>query len=226
MHRLVIVMLVLLLAGSAFARDRADMPVNPKAVNNDAASPTLPEGQDATIIQMRNTTVYLNSADFMAVLAPGYYFDNFAWLGWGTIGGDLTYPFGPINGYGFTASAPNGLYSIPGAVSTNSAYETMTLDFTGLPVFAIGGDFFATDFDGVAISAVVTVTLSDGTMIDLNAPARFAGFASDMAISYVTIATPNTGVQAWVTLDNLYLGQAGGVAAELTTFGNVKALFN
>lgn len=226
MQRFVTLILILLVAGSALALDRADMPSNPAAFNNDAASPALPEGQDVTIFQMRDTTVYLNSGDFLALLEPGYYFDNFGWLDWGTIGGDLSYQFGPVNGYSFTASAPNGLYSIPGALSTNSAYETLTLDFDGLPVFAVGGDFYATDFDGVPITATVTLLLSDGTTVDLDSPARFAGFVSDVAITQLTVSTPNTGTSAWVTLDNFYVGQTGTVAAELTTFGGIKALFD
>lgn len=216
--------MALMVAGTAMAADRSSMPDNPKAVRQDMASPANPHGDGIVVDSTRETIVYTTLAEFLGVLEPGYYFNDFASLDWGTIN-EPSYPFGPVNGYGYTVAAASGVFSIPGAVSTNSAYDSLTITFSGLPVFAVGGDFFGTDFDGVAIPSTVTVTLADGTTVDITYPARFIGFSSQAAIASLTVSTANTGVSTWVTVDNFYVGSANPVAVEMRTFGNVKALF-
>jgi len=102
----------------------------------------------------------------------------------------------------------------------------MVLDFDGLPVFAVGGDFFGTDFDGNPIPASVTVTLADGTTVNLEQPATFAGFSSDVAISQLTVSVENLGVNVYLAYDNFYVGQLGAVSSQASTWGDVKALFD
>lgn len=181
-------------------------------------------GDGHVVRDQRTVTVYDDLDAFLAVLAPDYYFDDFAWADWGTVSGP-SYTFGPVNGYSYTASSPGELFSVPGAISTNSPLDELTITFDGLPVTAVGGDFFMTDFDGNPISEPITVTLDDGTTVDMTYPTVFAGFASDVAITSLTLTTTAT-TNSWVAFDNLYVGQLGTVAAEPTSFSQVKALFD
>ena len=216
-------LLVLALAGSLLAADRTTMPENPNAyVQPEGWSDGL-MGEAPVITIERSTTVYTNLADFLAVLNPGYYFDNFAWAGWG-VPNAPSYDFGPVNGYSYTASAVGGIFGIPGAISTNSAGDPMTIVFTGLPVTAVGGDFFCTDFDGIPVSVNTIVTLADGTSVTLAWPTVFVGFASTVPITSLIIDTDAT-INAWVTLDNFYVGETGVIATEGLTLSHIKTLF-
>jgi hypothetical protein len=218
-----IAILILVVVGAAGGMDRSEM------INN--ANPYYPSGEpqhgpqngDGVVItQLRDATVYYNLADFLAVIDPVYYFDDFSWLDWGTISGDLTYQFGPVNGYSYTASAPNGIFSIPGAVSTNTAEDPLTLTFDGLPVTAVAGDFFGTDFDGIPMPTVTTVELDDGTIVQLDYPTTFVGFTTQVPIVTLTI-TVFDGL--WATYDNFYVGQLAIVPVEEQSWTAIKALY-
>ncbi len=217
--------LILALAVTAGAADRATLSNNPGAYHPTGEVNHGPQnGEGFVITEQRTATVYYNLADFLAVIDDDYYFDDFSWLSWGTIGGELTYQFGPVNGYSYTASAPNGLYSIPGAVSTNTAEDPLTLTFDGLPVTAVAGDFLATDFDGVPMPTTVTVTLDDGTIVQLDYPTTFVGFTIATEIVEMTITT-SAGDGLWPTFDNFYCGQVGTVPVEEQSWGRIKGLY-
>ncbi len=146
-----IVALILALVVAAGATDRAAMPVNPNACKPPAEPHHGPQNGDGFVITtQRAATVYYNLAEFLAVLEADYYFDDFAWLDWATISNVVSYQFGPVNGYSYTAFAANELFSIPGAMSTSAAEDPIILTFDGLPVTAVAGDFFGTDFDGIS----------------------------------------------------------------------------
>lgn len=217
-------LLILGLATLAVAADRDTMPDNPNAVELPADWSSQLKGGDMVVDQQRLITVYDNVGDFTAVLAPDYYFDDFSWCDWETVSGP-SYTFGPVNGYSYTAAAPGDLFSVPGAISTNSPLDSITITFDGLPVFAVGGDFFVTDFDGNPIAGNCIVTMDDGTTVTLNYPTVFAGFVSDIAIVSMTLTTDEA-VDCWVAFDNFYVGQVGTVAAEQTSLSSVKALFD
>lgn len=212
---------MLLLTNPVAALDRSDLPDNPNAIN--PGSVTMPEGGELVVTNQRDVTVFDNLDDFLAVLDSEYYFDDFEWLDWGTISSE-TYTFGPVNGYSYTASSifDNGLYSIPGALSLNFLEESMVIDFDGLPVFAVGGDFFTTDYDGVPVDGTIVVSLDDGTTVELSSPQMFAGFLSTQAITQLVLNP----VENWATLDNFYVGQMGSVSSAESTWGAVKVLFH
>jgi hypothetical protein len=223
MRPIVIAILMLALAVSAGAADRATMPDNPNATSQ-------PNGLDPaqvgsfTVDTQRDVTVYDDPDAFLGILAPGFYFEDFSAYGWGDIS-EVIYSFGPVNGYSYLAICDGQLYSVPGALSTNSAFDPMTIEFDGLPVTAVGGDFFTTDFDGAPNAFPITVTLDDGTSVTLEYPTVFAGFTSTVPIASITLTTPDQGTNAWVTLDNFYVGEVGAVAVEGVTLSQVKALF-
>ena len=220
--------LVLAIPDLGFAIDRSSMPANPDVSGHGAVAPAKPDGRGTTIVQSRDATIYFDPLEFVPLLAPDYYFDDFAGFTFGDpIHAEPSWQFGPVNGYSYTASTPGGtgIFSIPGAVSTTSAFDPLLIVFDGLPVFAVGGDFFGTDYDGNPIAAVIRVTLADGTTVDLELPAVFVGFTSAEPIVQLTITTENTGTGVWVAYDNFYVGTSGPVAHEASSWSSVKALF-
>ena len=223
MRFFVIVTLILALVGTASAADRTTVPDNPNAYCPLGEMPDGPQNGDGLVVTtLRDATVYYDLDEFLAVLAGDFYFDDFAWLGWGTIAGELTYQFGPVNGYSYTASAVEGLYSIPGAMSTNAPEDPLTLTFDGLPVTAVAGDFFGTDFDGNPVVTVITITLGDGTSVELTYPTVFVGFTS---VEPSTSMTISCGDGLWATYDNFYVGQVVMVPVEDWSWGNIKAMY-
>jgi hypothetical protein len=218
-----IVALILALVVAAGATDRAAMPVNPNACKPPAEPHHGPQNGDGFVITtQRAATVYYNLAEFLAVLEADYYFDDFAWLDWATISNVVSYQFGPVNGYSYTAFAANELFSIPGAMSTSAAEDPIILTFDGLPVTAVAGDFFGTDFDGNPMITVVTVALDDGTTVELTYPTAFVGFTTVVPIVSMTISC---GDGLWATYDNFYVGQMAFVPVEDRSWGRIKTLY-
>ena len=222
MRFFVIATLILALVGTASAADRTTMPDNPNAYCPVGDTPDGPQNGDGLVVTtLRDATVYYNHDEFVAVLAGDFFFDDFAWLGWGTISAP-SYQFGPVNGYSYTASAVENVFSIPGAMSTNAHGDPLTIVFDGLPVTAVGGDFYCSDFDGNPVVAVITITLGDGTSVELTYPTVFVGFASVEPITSMTISC---GEDVWATYDNFYVGQELVVPVENQSWGNIKAMY-
>lgn len=218
-----ITVLILAVVGTAGAINRSDM------INN--ADPYYPpdqpqhgpqNGDGVVITTLRDATVYYSLAGFLDAIQGDYYLDDFSWLDWGTISGVTTYQFGPVNGYSYTAFAASELFSIPGAMSTNSAEDPLILTFDGLPVTAVAGDFFGTDFNGNPVATVVTVALDDGTTVELTLPTVFVGFTTPAPITTLTISC---GGGLWATYDNFYVGQMAIVPVEERSWGLIKALY-
>jgi PEP-CTERM motif len=123
-----------------------------------------------------------------------------------------------VGTYGYAVSAPEGLFGIAGDPDTwlgpFSSFDTMTFDtFTG-GVQAIGGNFFATNLDGVFFPGqTVVVTVTDS----LNATAQlsytnseltdFAGFTSTGTITSLTVQIAARQNEAFATANNLILAQ-------------------
>lgn len=219
MRILATTILILAVACGALAADRSDLPDNPNAYKQPADWSTGLYGDDP-VVDMVRATVYTDIDDFLAVLAPGYYFDDFSWATWQDPYAP-SYQFGPVNGYSYTASASSYLFGIPGAISTNSATDPITIVFDGDPVTAVGGDFFLTDYDGFPVSGTATVQLDDGTTVYLDYPTVFAGFTSVTPIVSMTLTPSND----WMTFDNMYVGALNVTPTEATTLSRVKALF-
>ena len=153
--------------------------------------------------------VYTTEASFLTQLQPGYYLEDFNGYKYGNPldGNQTSQTYGPVNGYSWTASAPNGLFSNPGALSTNNAIDLLTITFTGDPVTALGGIFASTDANGNVIQQLVTITLSDGTTASLTG-SDFRGFTSAAPITFLTIDAIDQPSSNWPQLDHFYVGSA------------------
>jgi hypothetical protein len=222
MRFFVTAILIVAVVGTAGAFDRITELNNPNAYQPSGEPQHGPQnGEGVNIKASSDAMVYYSLADFLAVIQPDYFFDDFSWCGWGTVS-EPEYQFGPVNGYSYTAWASGGVFSIPGAMSTNSYEDPLVLTFDGLPVTAVGGDFFATDFDGNPMVTLVTVALDDGTVVDLTYPTTFVGFTSPVPMVSLTISC---GDLLWATYDNFYVGQMSIVPVEDTSWGAIKSLY-
>ena len=103
----------------------------------------------------------------------------------------------PMSGYTISASAPGELFAETGLFSTNNPMP-LTFTFTGTLPTAVGGLFFMTNSSFNAVSSALSVTLNDGTFINLPAPSAlnligaFAGFTSNVGITSLTVGPPVT----------------------------------
>ncbi len=172
-----------------------------------------------------SATVYTDLASFMANVAPGSYSENFAGVPTGSV---PSLNFGPVNGFAYTVGATglgsNNLFNDPGIVSTDSALDSLIITFTGAPVTAVGGNFWASDISFFPTGTDITINLSDGTNVSYTStgPADFRGFISNVAITSMTIDAPDVPANAWATMDNLVVGSAipaPGAAAVLGLAG-------
>ena len=147
-------------------------------------------------------TVYTDETAFLGATQPGYYLEDFNDYYFGSFTGpSLDFSMGS---WAYTISAPQELYSVDGAMSTNVAADPMYVDFTGDPVTSVGGIFWASDFDGYYVPGDITLTLSDGTVENYSpsGTTTFRGFTSDVPITQLTITTPTD----WPVMDHFYVG--------------------
>jgi hypothetical protein len=155
-------------------------------------------------------TNYFNEPSFLAALAGPYYVEDFTGYTYGSPldGTQTSQAYGPVNGFAYNALCAGGLWSNDSALSTNSAFDTITLDFTGAPVTAVGGNLVVTDINGNIISGDVIITLEDGSQQTLtNQTANdFFGFSTTIPIASVQF-TADGSVNSWIQLDHLYVGQ-------------------
>ena len=142
--------------------------------------------------------------------------------------GQVTRNFAALNGYypspldvsfsGYTISAsangigPGLFVGNPGGLfSTNPVNVPLTFTFTGTLPTAVGGLFFTTDVNFNALSSTLTVSLNDGTFINLPAPSAlnltgaFAGFTSDVGITSLVVGGPFSTSLAFATVTSLYV---------------------
>ncbi len=150
-------------------------------------------------------TVYTDSTSFLGNVAAGYFLNDFE-----SVAADSTADItGSFNGFSYTISGVTGsLYNGPGFVSLSSFSDSIEVTFTGNPVTAIGGNFWATNFDFSSAASDITILLSDGTSTTFSpfGPTDFRGFTSSVAISSMVVSSNS--VNAWATMDNLYVGTA------------------
>ena len=126
----------------------------------------------------------------------------------------LVPPLNYTNGsfaYTVDASSPapaGGLYNDTGLISTNAAADSIVVTFTGAPVTAVGGNFWASDIAMQPTGTVVTILLSDGTTLAFTStgPADFRGFTTALPITSITIDALDVPNPAWPTMDNLIIG--------------------
>jgi hypothetical protein len=151
--------------------------------------------------------VFDNRTDFVAATAAGFFENPFDDAVPGA-SPDLTYTQG---GWSYTISAPpGGLFNDTGLISTNAAADPILITFSGDPVTAVGGNFWASDISVVPTGTDVIITLSDGTTEQFTStgPGDFRGFTTAAPITSITIDAPDDVVSAWATMDNLIVGAA------------------
>ncbi|MBX3119295.1 MAG: PEP-CTERM sorting domain-containing protein [Fimbriimonadaceae bacterium] len=159
---------------------------------------------------------YTNEADFLSAIHGSYYLEDFA--GWdfsAPLDGSETEWSAPgSNGYRWNGFAADGLFSIPGALSTNFANDTLTLSFTGAPVRAFGLNIANSDFEANYIAGDATVTLSNGAVKTLSLAGNqgFLGWAGNETLTFAALSTTNSNVDDnWVSADHIYTGTSAPV---------------
>jgi len=157
------------------------------------------------------TTFYDDKVSFVGKLAPGYYLEDFSTYPFPADLADPV-PFGPVNGYRYDLSAAGGPASGYEYMSSVLANVSLTITFTGDPVYAVGGDFWLGDFFYEMATGALVVDLADGAAtseaLGLTNSSSFRGFISSSPIGSVTITPFGEGQDVYATLDNLYVGGA------------------
>jgi hypothetical protein len=151
-----------------------------------------------------------NRTDFLGATAPGYYENPFNDAVPGPID-SLSYTQGGWSYTVDTGGGTSGLYNDTGLISTDNAADSIVVTFTGDPVTAVGGNFWATDISVQPTGTSVTITLSDGTTETFTStgPSDFRGFTTAAPITSIRIDAPDEGgTPYWATMDNLIVGSA------------------
>lgn len=170
------------------------------------------------------TTVYTDSASFLAQLT-GSYFNDFSSVAGGA-SGPLNFSG---NGFAYTVSAQTDqLYNDPGIISTNLANDLIVVTFTGAPVYGIGGNMWSTDINVLPIPSTVTINLSNGFTHSFSSSSAsdYRGFVSPVPITSFTIDAADTPANAWATLDNLTVGTTGAPPPPPSEPSGVKTTFS
>ena len=155
-------------------------------------------------------TVYTDHDTFLDNVAAGFFENPFDDAVPGAIA-SLSYAQG---GFAYTVTASTDqLFNDVGLISTNLAGDSIVVTFTGDPVTAVGGNFWATDIAVQPTGTGITITLSDGTTESFvsTGPTDFRGFTTVAPITTISIDAPDEGgTPFWPTMDNLVVGEAGG----------------
>ncbi|MGN6518519.1 MAG: hypothetical protein ACTHK2_03740, partial [Dokdonella sp.] len=158
---------------------------------------------------------YTDRAEFITHVAAGFFENDFSDVGNSSAAEPArTYSSG---GFGYTIDTtptPDDLWFFPGVITTNGSGDQIVVTFTAGTVTAVGGNFFASDIDGVAIPGnEVDLMLSDGTTETFSTTDEndYRGFTTAAPITSITIDAPNPSDptdSSWSTMDNLLVGTA------------------
>jgi hypothetical protein len=175
--------------------------------------------------------VYEDEGTFLDNILPAFLLEDFDGYVYGGFT-EYTLDIGPMNGFAGTISAEGGansfLWSGDGNMSTENATDYLRVDFTGDPVTAVGGWFFASDISGYFVpNRPVVIDLSDGTHYEFvpTSDTDFRGFTTDEPISWIKIDCPDDASYYWSTMDHFYVGAvpAPGVLALLGLAGLARS---
>ncbi|MBN1514315.1 MAG: PEP-CTERM sorting domain-containing protein [Phycisphaerae bacterium] len=176
-----------------------------------------------------NPTYYYDEPSFQAALAGPYYVEDFSDYTYGDPldGNQTSQAYGPVNGFAYNARSANGLWSNESSLSTNQELDALTLEFTGAPVTAFGGNMVVTDKDGNIIAGDLVVTLADMTQITLSnqVASSFFGVTTEIPMLSITFEPDPEADDAWIQLDHLYVGQVPEPASlALLVLGGLAAI--
>ncbi|HTD67270.1 MAG TPA: hypothetical protein VK846_12140 [Candidatus Limnocylindria bacterium] len=165
----------------------------------------------------QGASVYSNEGEFVNILNPGNYFNNFETFASGDQGSTNASLSGgtPIFNVTLSTAANNNLYVATGTLPSGKALSTtvdatdLLLTFTSGNVTAIGAHFFSSDIEENRIAGALDIVLSDGTSLSVtnssNGPVAFRGFTATNPITSLRLRA----AAQYVTIDNLYVGAAG-----------------
>lgn len=114
--------------------------------------------------------------------------------------------------------APNGMYTTPVFVGTNTATDVLTITL-GPGVYGFAANIYATDINDAVTTGDLTVTYSTGfsETRTVTSSSEFFAYTSTTPITTVTIASANTGTPfKWPTINNLVLATNPNATLELT----------
>ena len=157
-------------------------------------------------------TEYTDKNSFLAGINSTRYLETFDSQPYGTI------VHGPLNfsgnGFSYSASASGGdFYNLKNGstsdiwLSTQATNGAITLSFNNHNVTAVGGNVFATDFNGNPIASSYIIFLDDGTTVNrtlAGSSSSFEGFISSLPINSITFNPTTNGT--YTTLNDLYVG--------------------
>lgn len=170
--------------------------------------------------QTRAGVTFTDQATFVGSIASTYYAESYQsfgtsghpnpWSFTGGTNGGITYQVSTTaqaflvfalsgNNYLTTSGQPTTAWSAP-----------ITINFTGTPINAVGGNFFLTGANGAVVNSTITLSFSDGSTRQLanQSNSTFFGYISDTTITSLTLTPPAT--HHFVSIDNLHVGVIGG----------------
>ncbi|MDD2880470.1 MAG: hypothetical protein PHQ58_08530 [Rhodoferax sp.] len=152
-------------------------------------------------------TVHTTSASFLSALNPGYYTENFnTTIGGGTPASGTVFSSGAFS-YNMTASVST-LYSGSNLFGVFNNTSSLTINFLGGNVNAVGANFFETNVSDVFLNSSVSISLSDGTALTFTptSVSDYRGFIADSGVFLTSLTMAAGGTGQWESLDNLTVG--------------------
>ena len=151
---------------------------------------------------------YTDRETFLENVQDGFFADPYDDITQGPAGTLLQRTDGSFT-YEVTAagSGSNILFNGNGFLSTNNGNDALVITLTGVPVTAIGGNFWAVDSFFGATGNDIILSLDDGTEIAVSPSSvdGFAGFITEVPIVSISIEAPDD--SNFPAADNLIVGQ-------------------
>lgn len=154
------------------------------------------------------TTVYTDIDSFVDALSGAAFVQTFN----GFASSSDAFSFAGL-GYAYTMSAPSYMFASGRDVGTNQPEEVLTITFTGNPVTAVGGNFFAANYSSVfEANEPLYITVNSGSgplsavLYQPVAKSNFLGFTSSTPITSVTLEIAFPFFGNYATVDNLVVG--------------------
>jgi hypothetical protein len=164
------------------------------------AATAITSVSSATIVIFNQRNLW---ESFVASQGTFVFDEDFNDIADGTYASPFAHTTGPVN---WTATASGGL-AVQGGVFSTSNPVPLTFSMPGTPVNGVGGNIFGTDGSFAAASALIFISLSDGTSYAgvINSPNTFTGFYSTgPMITGLTIQAVSTSAQTvFATVDNM-----------------------
>lgn len=153
-------------------------------------------------------TVYTNSTDFFNAITSSNFTESFnAYSPFSAYGTPLNFS---SNGFSYQAVAAAGFFAVPGPAMSVGGSPTNSITLTNFSanIFALGGNFFATDFNGVYTNTSIGVTarLVDSSTFSTNylpgSSSSFLGFLVTTNISSLVFSNLPPAAE-FMTMDNV-----------------------